>query len=227
MRIIQRSTRLFFLVVGMFFVSHQMTVAQTKTETTKPEKKPIQLSAMIVTEENGRMIPVPFANVLIKHENRGTYANDRGFFSIVVAKGDHLHFSAVGFADANFRVPDTLDDDRYSMIQILSRDTILLAEAVIFPWPDRDNFRLEFLAMDVTNELDERAKKNLSKEAMQRVAEATISDGKENSSYYMRQQARSYYSLGQVAPMNIFSPNAWNQFFKAWQNGDFKKKEGG
>jgi hypothetical protein len=50
-------------------------------------------------------------------------------------------------------------------------------------------------------------------------------DGRENADYYLRQQASSYYYIGQTPPMQIFSPIAWKEFFDAWKRGDFKKKK--
>ena len=42
-------------------------------------------------------------------------------------------------------------------------------------------------------------------------------DGNENADYYLRQQARKNYYIGQTPPMNIFSPIAWKQFFDTWK----------
>ncbi len=185
----------------------------------------VQFSGVIVTEEAGRMVPVPYAGVYISHRKVGTTANYQGFFSVVAEKGEKVTFSALGFHKKNFKVPDSLRDDRYSMVQILSRDTILLDEAVIFPWPNRDHLKTEFLAMNVTNEMEKRAMQNLAKETMDKVREVTPHDGRETGSMYLRQQASTYYYYGQAPPMNIFNPIAWGKFFQAWKNGDFKKKK--
>jgi hypothetical protein len=40
----------------------------------------------------------------------------------------------------------------------------------------------------------------------------------------MRQSARGYYAHGQLQPMQILNPAAWQEFFRALKNGDFKKK---
>jgi hypothetical protein len=40
---------------------------------------------------------------------------------------------------------------------------------------------------------------------------------------FRQNSARLSYA-GQVAPMNIFNPFAWNEFIKAWKRGDYKKK---
>jgi hypothetical protein len=203
--------------------------ARTTVLTAQPQpnapNRAIQFSGVVVTEENGRMVPVPFANLYINERKTGTSTSFSGYFSIVAEMGEHVTFSAVGFRKAELKVPDTLRDDRYSMVQILSRDTILLAEAVIFPWPNRDYFKTEFLAMNVNNELERRAMDNLNSETLDKVRQATPLDGRETGSMYLRQQAKSYYYYGQAPPMNIFSPLAWSQFFSAWKNGDFKKKK--
>ena len=191
-----------------------------------PEKNLVQFSGVVITEEGGRMVPVPYAGIVIPKRKVGTAANYQGFFSIVAERGEIVNFSALGFRKAIFKVPDSLKEDRYSMVQILSRDTILLDEAVIFPWPSRDHFKVEFLAMNINDELEKRAVENLASETLEKVRETTPFDGRETGSMYLRQQAKNYYYYGgQIPPMNIFNPGAWQQFFKSWQNGDFKKKK--
>jgi len=66
---------------------------------------------------------------------------------------------------------------------------------------------------------------NLAQDVLARVEKVTKYDGTENANYYLREQARKNYYIGQTPPMNIFNPIAWGQFFKAWKNGDFKKKK--
>jgi hypothetical protein len=50
-------------------------------------------------------------------------------------------------------------------------------------------------------------------------------DGNESADFYLRQQARENYYIGQQPPMNIFNPIAWKKFFDSWKNGDYKRKE--
>ncbi len=200
--------------------------AQAQTEEELP--KLIQFSGMLLTDVSGQLTPVPFASVYLPGKSRGTYADYRGFFTLVVERGDKVRFNCLGFDPVTFTVPDTLTQDRYSIVQLMTQDTINLPEAVIFPWPSREHFKIEFLKMDVTPELQRRATENLANEYL---AEARKNDqivpfsGRESSNFYMRQQSREYVYIGQTPPMNIFSPLAWGQFFQAWKNGDFKKKK--
>lgn len=185
----------------------------------------VQFSGMVLDGSTEELFPVPYTNILVKNKGRGTYSDFQGFFSIVVEKGDTIAFSAVGYETVEFEIPADLEDDRYSLVQLMTQDAINLPETVVFPWPSREHFKLEFLAMDVTPELQERATRNLANETLARMRNEVAKDGRENANYYMRQQARDYYHIGQQPPMNIFNPVAWKKFFDSWKNGDFKNKK--
>ena len=185
----------------------------------------VQLSGLVLDGSEDELAAVPYANIHLKGSGRGTYTDFSGFFSIVVRKGDTVNFSAIGFEPARLIVPDTLTESRYSIVQLLSQDTLTLATAVIFPWPSREHFKLEFLAMDVSSDLALAAQANLAEERLAQARKEILPDGNESADFYLRQQARRSYYVNQTPPMNIFSPIAWGQFFKAWKDGDFKKKE--
>ncbi|MCB0522544.1 MAG: carboxypeptidase-like regulatory domain-containing protein [Lewinellaceae bacterium] len=185
----------------------------------------VQFSGMVLDGTTSELFPVPYTNVLVKEKGRGTYSDFSGFFSIVVEKGDVIEFSAVGYKTVEYAIPKDLKDNHYSLVQLMTQDTINLPETVVFPWPSKEHFKLEFLAMDVTSEMQQRALRNVANETMERMRSTVPSDGGEHASIYLRDQARSYYYIGQQPPMNIFNPIAWKQFFDAWQNGDFKKKK--
>ena len=185
----------------------------------------VQFSGMVLDGTTAELIPVPYTNISVKGKSRGTYTDFNGFFSIVVEMGDVIEFTAVGYKSVEYKIPENLTDSRYSLVQLMSQDLINLPETVVFPWPSKEHFKLEFLAMDVTSEMEERALRNVANDAMERMRYTVPSVGAEHANYYLRQQARSYYYIGQQPPMNIYNPIAWKQFFDAWKNGDFKKKE--
>lgn len=185
----------------------------------------IQLSGLVLDGSEEELAAVPYANIYLPGTGRGTYTDFSGFFSIVVRKGDTVNFSAIGFEAAQLIVPDSLTEQRYSIVQMLSSDTLTLATAVIFPWPSRDHFKLEFLAMDVSSDLALAAQANLAEEQLAKARKEILPDGNESADFYLRQQARRSYYVNQTPPMNIFSPIAWGQFFKAWKAGDYKKKD--
>jgi len=186
----------------------------------------VQLSGLVLDGSQEQLGSVPYANIYIQGEGRGTYSDFSGFFSIVVRQGDTVRFSAVGFQTATLVVPDTLVDQRYSIVQMMSQDTVNLATAVIFPWPSREHFKLEFLAMDVSSDLALSAQANLAERRLSEARKEVLPDGNESADFFLREQARRSYYVGQMPPMNIFNPISWGQFFNAWKKGDFKKKDG-
>jgi hypothetical protein len=188
-------------------------------------KNLLQFSGMVLDGTDDQLYPVPYTNILVKDKGRGTYSDLRGFFSIVVEKGDVIVFSAIGYKTVEYQIPKDLDEDRYSIVQLMTQDAINLPETVVFPWPSREHFKLEFLAMDVTPELQARAQENMANEALRRMRNEVVPDGRENADFYLRQQSRDFYHIGQQPPMNIFNPIAWKRFFDSWKAGDFKKKD--
>ncbi|MEY3368646.1 MAG: hypothetical protein RI973_1801 [Bacteroidota bacterium] len=184
----------------------------------------VQFTGMVLDGTTADLIPVPFTNIIVKDKGRGTYTDFSGFFSIVVEKGDVVEFSAVGYKTVEYLIPSELKDNRYSLVQLMTQDTINLPETVVFPWPSKEHLKLEFLAMDVTSEMEQRALRNVANETLEKMRSSVPSVGAEHANYYLRQQARNYYYIGQQPPMNIFNPIAWKQFFDAWKRGDYKKK---
>ncbi|NNE29564.1 MAG: carboxypeptidase-like regulatory domain-containing protein [Saprospiraceae bacterium] len=185
----------------------------------------VQFSGVVLDGSNDELLPVPYTNVIVKDKGRGTFTDFKGFFSIVAAKGDVIQFSAIGYKTVEVMIPDSLRDSRYSLVQLMTQDTFNLPETVVFPWPSREHFKLEFLAMDVTQELEEIARENLAQEVLENGRSKVRVDANESADIYLRQQASNYYYYGQRPPMNIFNPIAWKKFFDAWKRGDYKNKD--
>jgi hypothetical protein len=209
----------------LLFALLLLFTVQSHAQRNSRDKDLVQFSGLVLDGTTDKLVPVPYTTVSVRDQSRGTYSDLKGFFTIVVRKGDVVNFSAIGYKSVDFEIPADLEDDRYSIVQLMTQDTVNLPETVVFPWPSRDHFRLEFLAMDVTPELQQIAQQNLAKETLERLRPAVTYDGNENADYYLRQQAREYYYVGQQPPMNIFNAAAWKRFFDAWKDGDFKKKK--
>jgi len=186
----------------------------------------IQFSGLVLDGATDELLPIPFTNVYAEKETRrGTSSDFQGFFTLVVEKGETIVFSSIGYKDVKFVVPDSLTDNRYSIVQLMTQDTINLPETVVFPWPSKEHFKIEFLAMDVTHELQRRASENIAQNILEERRNSVVADGNESADFYLRQQANNYYHYGQFQPMKIFDPIAWGKFFKSWKDGDYKKKK--
>jgi hypothetical protein len=183
----------------------------------------VQFSGITITSDS--LTAVPYTRILIKNTNRGTTSDVLGYFSFVAHKSDTILFNALGFKPASFIIPDTITKSRYSLIQLMTGDTLTLPAAFIFPWPTLEDFKRAFVNAKVPDDDLERARKNLDPEQiMIRVKEYPM-DGRMNYNNYIENQTSKLYYFGQQQPFNIFNPFAWAKFIKAWKDGDFKRKK--
>jgi hypothetical protein len=184
----------------------------------------IQFSGLLLSSDS--IYPIPFANIYVQKRPYGTYSNLEGYFSFVARKGDTVVFSHVEFKKSYFIIPDSLKDYKYSIVKLLTQDTVYFPGVVIMPMPNRATFDHLFVTKEIPNDDIQRAKNNLEREELREQAfslEGT--DASEAYKQISRMYAqKSYYSGGQIPPMNILNPFAWAQFFEAWKRGDFKKK---
>jgi len=207
-----RSTLLPFLLLFVLAVNGQ------------DDKQPalIQFSGVVVTDS---LSPVPFTNIMIKNTYRGTMSDVFGYFSFVAQEGDTVLFSAVGFMRDQYIVPTDMPENKYSMIHVMSRDTIRLKELSVYPWPSREQFTEAFLNLRLPDDDLQLAMRNMSPAEMVQRMESMPPDAYQSFQYQMAlDQTRLYYSGG-TPPVNLFNPIAWAQFVQAWQNGDFRKKD--
>lgn len=182
----------------------------------------IQFSGVILTTDS--LQPIPLAHIIVINSMRGTVSDFSGYFSFVAKKNDTVEFSAVGFKKTNFIIPDTIDNYRYSMIQVMSTDTIWLTETVIYPWPTREEFKEAFLTLEIPDDDIELARKNLNQQQLWAKAQNLPAQGSINFKYMIDQQVEKLYYNGQTQPISILNPFAWAKFIKAWKEGDFKRK---
>jgi hypothetical protein len=185
----------------------------------------IQFSGILLTSDS--LYPVPFANIYVQKRPYGTYSNLEGYFSFVAKKGDTIVFSHVEFKRSTYVIPDTLTDFKYSIVKLLTQDTVNFPGVVVMPMPNRATFDHKFVTNEIPNDDIQRAKNNLEREALKEQAfSSTGADASEAYKQITRMYAqKSYYSGGQIPPMNILNPFAWAQFFDAWKRGEFKRKK--
>lgn len=183
----------------------------------------IQISGITMTADSLRAIPA--VSIIVKGQNRGTISNSQGVFSIVAFKGDTLNFTAIGFRKKEYKIPVNLPGNSYSVIQLLTEDTIYLSETIIKPYPSKREFEKAFVSMDIPNDMYEIARKNNDQAKIRAMASSIPIDAGGAYGVFMQKQQQSLYYAGQTPPQNIFNPIAWAQFIEAWKRGDFKRKD--
>ncbi|HEY0978510.1 MAG TPA: carboxypeptidase-like regulatory domain-containing protein [Flavobacteriales bacterium] len=205
------------LLFSLFLITSSIVAGQTGKD-----RHLVQFSGVVVTGDS--LEPVPFASVVPIGSFRGTISDVYGYFSFVAQTGDTLQFSAVGFKRGHFVIPDSLHDNKYSMIHVLYPDTMLLAPLSVYPWPSKEQFRDAFLNLDLAQDDYQRAMKNLNAaEVLQRM-ENMPADAGLAQHYQAAIENTRVYNQGMAPTINLFNPIAWAQFLQAWKAGDFKKK---
>lgn len=187
------------------------------------EEDLIQFSGIVLTADS--LQPVPYTNISIKNTWRGTVSDYYGYFSFVAFKSDTIIFSSVGYKTGYYAIPDSITGNRYSMIQVMTTDTIMLSQTIIYPWPSREKFKEAFLNYDVPDDDFERAKKNMNQAQIASIAENYPMDGSMNFRHTMQLYQEKLYYNGQTQPITILNPIAWAEFIKAWKDGKFKRTD--
>lgn len=197
------------LVLGVF-----MSRAQDNNE-------PLQLSGLIVTDDS---VPqyVPYAHVLISNRSRGTMSSDDGFFSLAGMPGDTLEIRAIGFKKEFLPIPENIERKSYLARVVLRRDTTILKEVTLYPWPTPERFKEAFLEARVPTTKNDIAMRNLAIQELKERAEAMGYSAAELQDYALRQQEYQIYNYGRYqgfanggsAILGAFTdPFAWARFF--------------
>lgn len=183
----------------------------------------VQLYGVVMTADSLRGIPS--ASVIVEGKGRGTITSFDGVFSIAVMKGDRITFSSIGFKNNSIQIPLNLENNQYSVIQLLISDTAYLPATILKPRPTKEQFERDFLNNRFPDDAYEIARKNTDEATRRILLNSLPADGREAVNFQLRQQTNKYYYAGQVPPMNIMNPAAWADFITAWKRGDFKRKK--
>jgi len=212
-------------IVGFFLMVFMASSSlKAQTVTAKPEKASlIQFSGVVLDQDS--LTPIPFVSILIKGTGRGTICSFSGFFTLIVNAGDELEFHSVSHKYRSYKISDTITQKYYYAIQILTKDTIQLAEIDVYPWPSKEDFKRAFLALDLSDSDMDRADKNLQKEALTYLERNQTASASENYKYVMQAYYTKVYTTGQAPSMTLLNPLAWAQFIDAWRKGKLSSKK--
>ncbi len=214
--------KLFFSIL-LIVLTYPVAKAQLLSDTSKyDEEFLIQFSGVLLTADS--LKAVPYVSVRVKNTNKGTVSNEKGIFSIIAKKRDTILFSSIGYKTETYIVPENLNGQFYSMIKVMSTDTLTFDPVIVRPFVSKELFQHYLVNADLPNDapvLDE----SLSPEALREMAFSLPMDGSESQRYQLNNQIKSYYYSGQTVPINILNPFAWAEFVKAWKRGDFKSKK--
>ena len=204
------------LLVILTLLLSNVVIAQTDSS------RLIQLSGVAISDED--LSQLPYTTIYDRTLKRGVISDYYGFFSMVVTPGDSLVFSCYGYKTSTYVVPDTLQDNRYSMIHVMHKDTLNLPEVTVYPWPSREDFARYFVNMEPYDDALRRAQRELSGESLAFVAARLEGDASLSFGYAMNQRNSRIYTQGQLPANNLLNPYAWAKLIKDWKAGKLSRQ---
>lgn len=200
-----------------FILSLNQALAQNMQE-----KKVIQLSGIILNSDSTDA--VAGVNIYVPKKGRGTSSGRFGYFSMPVLVGDSVVFSFIGLKKQTFKVPDTVESDRISLILTMQVDEIALAEIEVMPYPTEEEFKQAVIALNMVDPMSI-SRANMSPEMLLRWAESMPASGNENFRYFQEGQALQNQDLYGPRTLRLLDPFAWGQFIRSIKRGDLKRKD--
>jgi hypothetical protein len=182
------------------------------------DKKLIQLSGRVTDE---LLRPIPFAQILILNNYRGALTNNYGNFSLVVEESDSILISAVGFKNRYLQIPVSHPSNFLNIELIMRLDTLVIAEARIYPWKTYEEFKEAFVNLNLPTDDMERARRNIALIRTQIIMDHEPS-ARANFQHIMEQQYQQTFIKGQLPSYQLFNAFAWAKFFQALKRGDFR-----
>ena len=206
----------FLFVLGFIFSLNHANAQDAQ------EKKVIQLSGIILNADSTDA--VAGVNIYVPKKGRGTSSGRFGYFSMPVLEGDSIIFSFIGLKKQTFKVPESVENDRISLILTMQVDEIALAEIEVMPYPTEEEFKQAIIALNVVDPMSI-SRANMSPEMLLRWAESMPASGNENFRYFQQTQAQQNQDLYGPRTLRLLDPFAWGQFIRSIKRGDLKKKD--
>ncbi len=183
----------------------------------------VQVTGVVRMQDTSDVIP--YMGIYVKNSNSGTLSNENGLFSLLAYKGDTLVFSRVGFKSRELVIPVNWDKNFYTTTQYFVQDTFVLNDFVVRPYMTADEFDYAMRYKEYDPDLNAAIKENTSRDVITMMLRNMPSNSGDGAAFLQRQQSyqNSYY--GQQAPIGLFNPFKWADFYKSVQRGDYRKKK--
>lgn len=185
--------------------------------------KLVQVTGVVKLQDTSDVIP--YMGVYVKDMSAGTLSNENGLFSLLAHKGDTIIFSRLGFAPREIVIPANWDKNFFTTTQYFVQDTFMLNEFVVRAYMSPDEFDYAMRYKEYNPDINEVIKENSSKDVIAMMMKNLPQGNGEGAALMQRQAAYQSSYLGQQAPIGLFNPFKWAEFYKAVQRGDYKKKK--
>ena len=106
----------------------------------------LQVSGVVVATDS--LIPVPYATVYRSSDNRGTFSDHTGYFTLPAQAGDTLNFLFIGLKRSSYVIPLDTTQTHISIVQWMEQQDVMLPTVSILPYPPPGRLRAEIMALD-------------------------------------------------------------------------------
>ena len=184
------------------------------------QDKGITISGVVMNADS--LSAVPYVNIRLKDTFFGTVADNQGNFNFTASIGDTLKFSSIGYYDTYFILSDKLvKGNTYSLVQLMRKETILLDEVVVFPFPDYEQFIKSFIGAT-----PQRGLGDVQEEAVRKVYKISKEEYDRNKHYYNVYHNNQLYNMTGIVPLNNFlNPINWSDFIEDIKTKKIKQKD--
>lgn len=184
--------------------------ASGKSLNAQEKEKIVQLSGLMM---NGDSTQTIFGvHIFEASRGRGTISDYRGWFSKAFYVGDTIIFSAIGFKNRSFVIPDP-GTDKLTLVVALEDEITQLADVEVNPFPTEELFKEAILAMNL-NEDQQNVLNSYDPEFVQRMVLTMPLEGSSdmNYRYLMNQQYNNLQFNSGPRTNPLLNPFAWAQF---------------
>lgn len=205
-------------IVLLFFVAAVFAQEPLKSN------KLVQFSGIITDTDSNTVVPyVTITNLSNKGQKYA--ANYQGYFSIIVNPGDTVVFSAVGFLDKTFILPNQIAEHQYTAMIKIKPEVVYLKAITVYPWATVEEFNRNFLSMKVADDDMALAKRNLSQRSIQGMSLTLPRDAQEisNSNYRYNFDRMMNVNMRQTNP--LLNPFAWSKLIQQIFAGDKARED--
>jgi hypothetical protein len=106
----------------------------------------LQVSGVVVATDS--LIPVPYATVYRSSDNRGTFSDHTGYFTLPAQAGDTLNFLFIGLKRSSYVIPSDTTQTHISIVQWMEQQEVMLPAVSILPYPAPGRLRAEIMSLD-------------------------------------------------------------------------------
>jgi hypothetical protein len=183
------------------------------------DEKVVQVTGLVISGDS--LYSSPFVTIYRESDYRGTFTDNRGYFTIPAVEGDTLTFVGLGYKTTHYVVPFGNPEPRISIVQFLEVDTIELPTVYILPVPSPENLKKEFLAMQLPEDEYTRSLRSINAIKNADGLAYVGPDGvlfRQSIDRLHNSQVNTGYVQNQ-----LLNPLAWASFVQALMNGDLKR----